>query len=145
LERPRPISESGNSFHANGLVTITLTVGASGAGLVLFCYDVADVTTPGIMSSSGGSAGGTALSVPSFHITSGSFVIAMIRFGGASPIITPSYGFGLAVGTPVFANIGNDNNYVGEMWGTIASSSTTCAASNSISEDWGDLCFAFSP
>ena len=48
------VSEAYTVASSNGRITIALSIGNSGAGPSLFCYNIAGVTTPGSMSSDAG-------------------------------------------------------------------------------------------
>jgi hypothetical protein len=125
----------------SGQDSITLTVGNSGAGLSLFCYDIAEVGTTGSMSSA--STGyGTSLSVPTFNVLSNSFVISIFNTGGSAPTFTAGKGFTLATGTPI---LGHSQNDVGSEWAILSGTATTCPVTSSLYETWAEVCFAFPP
>lgn len=130
-----------------GIVTITASVGNSGADLLAFCYDVAGAST--VVSNPQGTTGnGTQLSVQSFTISPNSFVVAQYLSDGLTvPVFAAGPGFIQTEGSPLISHgRPQPHNFAGSEWGIAnAGGSTTCPMTQSVSQFWGGICLAFSP
>ena len=134
----------------SGSVNISVTVSAGGAGLSIFCYDIAGVL-PKVSTSSGYGTGGGSVSVPTFSTTPNSFVVAeYVNSGPAVATFMAGPGFTLTPGTPIVSQVASAHgNTVGGEFGLIGSSSTDCPITNSFlggePQGWGGVCLAFAP
>jgi parallel beta-helix repeat protein len=131
----------------SGSVAITVSVGNGGAGLSLFCYDVAGVRPKVTMSQFDYGSTGTALSVPTFSIAKGSFIVAMYDYqdyqGQGATFAPGNQYFVLTNGSPI---VSTSSNYIAsEYRSSDPVRSENCPMTLSASEPWHGVCFALSP
>jgi hypothetical protein len=129
-----------------GAIAILVSVPNGGAGLSVFCYDIAGASTMVSSSTGFGSFAGP-ISVKPFDITPNSFVVAQYVNAGPSPAtFSAGAGFTLTTGTPVTTS---SSGTVGAEYGALVSSSTSCPFYNSYqsyyAQGWGGVCYALAP
>src|SRR5713226_1334591 len=108
---------------SSGTFVISASVSNGGAGLSLFCYDIAGASVIVSYSAGSGSYGGQ-ISVTPFNITPNSFVVAQyVNSGPAAATLTAGTGFTLTPGTPMAAS---SQNTVGAEYSVLSSSTTAC-------------------
>jgi hypothetical protein len=122
---------------SGGTISVTVAVGET-AGLSLFCYDIAGVTTE--VSNSSGQGSGQSLSVAPMNNMADDFVVGIYASFGSTITFQAGFGFSLTDGTPIGSL---SSNYVGSEYGVEASSTTACPMTTSTSQGWAGMCFVF--